>query len=121
MYENTRHNAGFMVIDNLAKKLSIKIEKESFNGLIGSGKIGSEKILLVKPQTYMNLSGECVSAIMKYYKIEPKDLIVVYDDIDISLGKIKIKPFGSAGTHNGMRNIINLIQSEKFIRVRVRN
>ena len=118
-YDETRHNAGFMAIDKLAKKFNINIDKEDFDGLIGKGEIESEKVMLVKPQTYMNLSGECVSKILKFYKLEPKNLIVLYDDIDISLGKIKIRPYGSSGTHNGMRNIISLINSEKFIRIRI--
>lgn len=118
-YEETRHNAGFMVIDRLSQKMNIKVEKNDFQGLIGKGEINGEKIILVKPQTFMNLSGECVSEILNFYKLSPNELIVIYDDIDISMGKIKIKPKGSAGTHNGMRNIISLIKSEDFIRVRV--
>lgn len=118
-YDETRHNAGFMVIDNLAQKLGIKMEKNAFKGIIGSGKIGEEKVILVKPQTYMNLSGECVSEVINFYKLSPENLIVAYDDIDIKLGKIKIRPFGSAGTHNGMRNIISLIGSENFVRIRI--
>lgn len=108
-----------MVIDELAKKYNIEVIKEDFKGLIGKGEISGEKVLLVKPLTYMNLSGECVTQILNFYKLEPSDLIVIYDDIDISLGKIKIRPSGSSGTHNGMRNIISLIKSEKFTRVRV--
>lgn len=108
-----------MVIDELAKKYNIEVIKEDFKGLIGKGEISGEKVLLVKPLTYMNLSGECVTQILNFYKLEPSDLIVIYDDIDISLGKIKIRPSGSSGTHNGMRNIISLIKSEKFARVRV--
>ena len=118
-YDDTRHNAGFMVIDNLAKKLNVKMDKNAFQGIIGTGKIDNEKVILAKPQTYMNLSGECVSEILKFYKVPLENLIVVYDDIDIKLGKIKIRPSGSAGTHNGMRNIISLINSENFVRVRV--
>lgn len=108
-----------MVIDKLAQKFNINLDKEDFDGLIGKGEIEGEKVLLIKPQTYMNLSGECVSQILNFYKLEPSDLIVIYDDIDISLGKIKVRPYGSSGTHNGMRNIISLINSEEFIRIRI--
>lgn len=119
MYEETRHNAGFMAIDNLARMTNINIDKNGFKGIIGKGEIEGEKVILVKPQTYMNLSGECVSEILNFYKLSPENLIVIYDDIDIKLGKIKIRPSGSAGTHNGMRNIINLIKSENFVRIRI--
>lgn len=108
-----------MVIDEISKKYNIKVEKENFNGLIGKGEIDDEKVILVKPQTYMNLSGECVAQVLNFYKIELSDLIVIYDDIDVSLGKIKIRPKGSAGTHNGMRNIISIIKDENFPRIRV--
>ena len=108
-----------MVIDEISKKYNIKVEKENFNGLIGKGEIDGEKVILVKPQTYMNLSGECVAQVLNFYKIELSDLIVIYDDIDVSLGKIKIRPKGSAGTHNGMRNIISIIKDESFHRIRV--
>ena len=118
-YDDTRHNAGFMVIDKLSKKFNINLNEHNFDGLIGKGEIEGEKVILVKPQTYMNLSGECVSKILNFYKLEPSNLIVIYDDVDISMGKIKIRPCGSSGTHNGMRNIISLINSEKFIRIRV--
>lgn len=108
-----------MVIDELAQKYNIEVTKDEFDGLVGKGEIKGEKVLLVKPQTFMNLSGECVSQILNYYKLDESNLIVIYDDIDISLGKIKIRPNGSSGTHNGMRNIIGLIKSEKFVRVRI--
>lgn len=108
-----------MVIDELAKKYNIEVIKDEFDGLIGKGEINKEKVLLVKPQTFMNLSGECVSQILNFYKLDESNLIVIYDDIDVSLGKIKIRPHGSSGTHNGMRNIIGLIKSEKFVRIRI--
>lgn len=118
-YDNTRHNAGFMAIDEIADRLLIKVNKNKFNALIGDGQLGSEKILLVKPQTYMNLSGESVIQILDFYKISLEDLIVIYDDIDLSLGTIRIKPQGSPGTHNGMRNITELVKGNNFIRVRI--
>ena len=107
------------MIDELSKRYNIEFTKEEFDGLIGKGDIDGEKVLLVKPQTYMNLSGECVSQILNFYKLEPNDLIVIYDDIDIALGKIKVRPHGSSGTHNGMRNIVSLLKSEKFARIRI--
>lgn len=118
-YKNTYHNIGFAVVDKLAEKLGISVSQNKYKALVGEGMLGGEKLLIVKPQTYMNLSGECVSEILKFYKVPPENLVVVYDDIDIKLGKIKIRPSGSAGTHNGMRNIISLINTENFVRVRV--
>lgn len=108
-----------MVIDELAHKYNIEVTKDEFDGLTGKGEINGEKVLLVKPQTFMNLSGECISQILNFYKLDESNLIVIYDDIDISLGKLKVRPHGSSGTHNGMRNIIGLIKSEKFVRVRI--
>lgn len=95
------------------------MNKNKFDAIIGEGRIGTEKIFLVKPQTYMNLSGNSIKQILDFYKIEPENLIVIYDDIDIELGKIRIKKEGGPGTHNGMRNIVSMISSEKFMRVRV--
>lgn len=118
-YEETRHNLGFMAIDKIAKKLGVEINKNKFNGLIGELNYDNEKVLLVKPQTFMNLSGNCVEQILDFYKLEAEDLIVIYDDIDIEFGKIRIRPSGSPGTHNGMRNITNMIQSQDFCRIRI--
>lgn len=118
-YEETRHNLGFMAIDKIAKKLSVEINKNKFNGLIGELNYDNEKVLLVKPQTFMNLSGNCVEQILDFYKLEAEDLIVIYDDIDIEFGKIRIRPSGSPGTHNGMRNITDMIQSQNFCRIRI--
>ncbi len=106
-------------MDELAKSMNITIEKEKFLGKVGEISYQGEKILLVKPQTFMNLSGDCVSSVLHFYKLSSKDLIVVYDDIDIPLGNIRVRPCGSAGTHNGMRDITAKIASEDFIRVRV--
>ena len=118
-YENTRHNMGFMAIDVLAEKYSINVNKLKFKGLTGEGRIAGEKVLLIKPQTYMNLSGESVRMAMEYYRIEPEELIVIYDDIDIPMGNVRLRKKGSAGTHNGMRNILYHIQTEDFPRIRV--
>ena len=108
-----------MVLDKVAEKLNINIGKEKLNGILGELKYNNEKILLVKPTTYMNLSGNCVAEVLNFYKASSQDLIVIYDDIDIEVGKIRIKPSGSPGTHNGMRDITNKIGTSDFIRVRV--
>jgi len=118
-YEKNRHNLGYMAIDKLSDKLNIELNKEKFNGLIGEKIINGEKIFLVKPLTYMNLSGNCVTEILNFYKLLPSSLIVIYDDIDIDLGKIRIKPQGKPGTHNGIRDITAKLGTEDFIRVRI--
>ena len=118
-YEYTRHNAGFMVIDDLAKKLNIKVNKLKFKSLIGEGFIGNEKVILMKPSTYMNDSGKAILDCFNYYNLSPENLIVICDDIDIPFGTIRIKKKGSAGTHNGLKSIIYLIQSQDFARIKV--
>lgn len=118
-YAKTRHNMGFQTINKLGKEYNIEINKNKFKGLIGTGTIENEKVLLLKPQTYMNLSGESIKEVMHFYKINEKDLIVIYDDIDIEPGIIKIRKKGGAGTHNGMKSVVQNINTENFIRVRV--
>lgn len=118
-YEGTRHNVGFSVIYRLADKYNIKMNIARHKALIGTGVIAGEKVMLVMPQTYMNLSGEAVGEIMRYYKAEPSDLIITYDDIDLDVGKLRIRAKGSAGGHNGMKSIIAHVGSEEFDRVRV--
>ena len=118
-YENTKHNVGFLTIDILAEKYDIKVNKIKFKGLIGEGMIGTEKVILVKPQTYMNLSGQCIREIVAFYKLDMEDLVVIYDDIDLPMGNLRIRKKGSAGTHNGMRSIIYDLQDDGFPRVRV--
>ena len=118
-YEKTRHNVGFNVIDLLAKEYSIDVSKIKHKALIGEGRVGTEKVILVKPMTYMNLSGESVADICNYYNIDLENLIVIYDDIDLDVGKIRIRKKGSGGTHNGMRSIIKCLGSGDFPRVRV--
>jgi len=108
-----------MIIDKIADEMNLKVEKEKLLGLLGDCKINGEKIVLVKPLTYMNLSGNCVSEVLNFYKVSPEDLIVIYDDIDIEVGKIRVKPSGSPGTHNGMRDISQKLGTNQFIRVRV--
>lgn len=118
-YEKTRHNVGFDVIDILSKEYDINVSKIKHKALIGEGRVGSEKVLLVKPQTYMNLSGETLIDIYNYYKIDMENIIVVYDDIDLDVGKIRIRKKGRGGTHNGMRSITKCLGSNDFPRVRV--
>ncbi|MGX4601530.1 aminoacyl-tRNA hydrolase [Faecalimicrobium sp. JNUCC 81] len=118
-YDKTRHNVGFDVIDMLAKEYSISVTKIKHKALIGEGRVGAEKVLLVKPQTYMNLSGETLIDIYKYYKVDLSNIIVIYDDIDLDVGKIRIRKKGSGGTHNGMRSITKCLGSTDFPRVRV--
>lgn len=118
-YDNTRHNIGFITLDFLADKNGIKINKIKHKALVGEGMISGQKVLLVKPQTFMNLSGNSVREVLEYYKVEMDNLVVIYDDVDIPIGRLRIRKKGSAGTHNGMRSIIYDIQSDQFPRVRI--
>jgi PTH1 family peptidyl-tRNA hydrolase len=118
-YAETRHNVGFWVVELLASKHKIKISKLKFKALYGEGVICGKRVLLVMPQTYMNLSGESVRDIISWYKISVKNIIIIYDDIDLPTGRIRVRPKGSAGTHNGMRSVIYQIMSDEFPRVRV--
>ncbi len=118
-YANTRHNVGFMVLDHLSANLNTAINKSKFNALIGESYIGQERVILVKPQTYMNLSGEAVGALARWYKVNPSDVIVVYDDMDLPLGKLRIRPKGGAGGHNGMKSIIAHLGTTEFPRIRI--
>lgn len=118
-YENTRHNMGFITVDRLAERHGIKITKIKHKALIGEGRISGQKVVLAKPQTYMNLSGNSVREILEYYKESADHLVVVYDDIDIPCGSIRLRKKGSAGTHNGMRSIIYDIQDDGFPRLRI--
>ena len=118
-YDKTRHNIGFDVIDELASQMGVQVNTKRHKALCGVGQIGSEKVILVKPQTYMNLSGETLIDIYKYYKVDLDNIIVIYDDIDLDVGKLRIRKKGSAGTHNGMRSIVKCLGSGDFPRVRV--
>lgn len=119
-YSNTRHNVGFDVIDCLAKKYNISVDEGKHKALIGKGVIEGQKVILVKPLTYMNLSGESIHAVLDYYKADPEDeLIVIYDDISLPVGALRIRPKGSAGGHNGIKNIIAHLGSEVFWRIKV--
>jgi len=118
-YAYTRHNVGFDVIDYLSKKHDIPVERLKHKALIGEGRIKGKKVMLVKPQTFMNLSGESLMSVVDYYKSKNDKVIVVYDDIDTAIGKIRIRKKGSGGSHNGMRNIIFLWKNQDFPRVRI--
>ncbi len=118
-YENTRHNVGFMTIDYLANKYDIDVRKLKFKSLYGQGEISGHKVMLIKPQTYMNNSGEAIRELRNFYKFDIDKLIVIYDDIDIDFGTIRIRKKGSAGSHNGMKSIIYQIQDDQFPRIKV--
>ena len=118
-YENTRHNVGFNIIDILADEYGISVNKMKYKALIGEGRVGTEKVVLVKPVTYMNLSGESLAEIYNFYKVDTSNIVVIYDDIDLDVGKLRIRKKGSAGTHNGMRSIVKCLGSGDFPRVRV--
>lgn len=118
-YANTRHNMGFDVVNEISKNTGIKVTKSKFNALYGIGEINRKKVILVKPQTYMNLSGESIIQFKRFYKISNKSIIVIYDDMDLKIGDIRLKPKGSSGTHNGMKSVVENLKTEEFIRVRV--
>ena len=119
-YEGTRHNAGFEVIDRIADKYNISVDTKKHRALIGKGIIGGLKVILAKPQTFMNLSGESVRSLLDYYKVdEEQEFIVIYDDISLDNGQIRIRAKGSAGGHNGIKNIIAHLGGQVFPRVKV--
>ena len=118
-YSKTRHNMGFNTINKLASQYNIKVDKKKFKALYGTGIIVEKKVILLKPQTYMNLSGESIIEVINFYKIPLKNLIVIYDDMDIEPGTIKIRKKGRAGSHNGMKSVIENVQSQEFTRIRV--
>lgn len=118
-YDKTRHNMGFHVINKLAKQYGININKNKFKGLIGTGTIGKEKVMLLKPQTYMNLSGESIKEVVDFYKLKVQDLIIIYDDMDIEIGTIKLRKKGGPGSHNGMKSVISNLGKDEFSRIRV--
>lgn len=118
-YSKTRHNMGFNTVNKLAEEYKIEIGKKKFKGLYGTGEIEGKKVIILKPQTYMNLSGESIREIIDFYKIDAKDIVVVYDDIDIEPGIIKIRKKGGPGTHNGMKSVIQHLNTQEFARIRV--
>ncbi len=119
-YEGTRHNVGFDVIDRLADKYNITVETRKSRALIGKGIIEGKKVILAKPQTYMNLSGESVRSLTDYYKIdEEQELLVIYDDVSLGVGQLRIRKKGSAGGHNGIKNIISHLDTDVFVRIKI--
>ena len=118
-YDMTRHNVGFMVIDKIAEAYDIRVDRLKFKALVGEGRIQGEKVLLMKPQTYMNLSGESVQELLSFYKVKKEDLIVIFDDISLKLGSTRIRLKGSAGGHNGIKSLIAHLGSDEFQRIKV--
>lgn len=118
-YEKTRHNAGFRVMDAVADALHVEIMQKKFKALIASTRVGSESVLLMKPQTYMNLSGEALAEAMRFYQVKPQDIIVIYDDLDLPIGKIRLRQKGSAGGQKGMKSIIEHLHTQEFDRIRI--
>ncbi len=119
-YDKTRHNCGFEALDILAERYRINVTQDKFKALCGTGMIDGVKVLLMKPQTFMNLSGEAVQAACAYYQVDPaEELIVMYDDISLDPGRIRIRTKGSAGGHNGMKNIIQMLGTDQFTRIRI--
>ena len=119
-YRGTRHNVGFDVIDTLADKYNIAVETRKSRALIGKGIIAGQKVLLVKPQTYMNLSGESIGELVNYYKVdEEQELLVIYDDVSLDVGQLRIRRKGSAGGHNGIKDIIRHLGTDVFLRIKI--
>jgi len=118
-FEHTRHNVGFMVVDVLAEDLNTDVNQNKFQSLVGQAGLNGVNILLAKPQTYMNLSGQAVAEIMRWYKISVEDLLVIYDDMDLPVGRMRLKTSGSAGGHNGVKSIIEHLSAQDFNRLRI--
>ena len=118
-YETTRHNVGFQTIDVLAKKLGVPLRSRRFKTVHGTGDYEGGKLILAKPQTYVNLSGEAVRALSRYYGVETDHILVVYDDVYLDMGVLRVRPSGSAGGHNGLKNIIQMLGSKEFPRLRI--
>ena len=118
-YENTRHNIGFIFIDNFAKSLNVNIDKKKFDGLYNEVNINNEKVILLKPQTYMNLSGESIIKFVNFYKINIEDILIINDDLDLDFGRIRLRMNGSSGGHNGLKNIILHLGTTDFKRLKV--
>ena len=118
-YSKTRHNMGFDVINQIANKYEIEMARSKFNGIYGSGMIEGEKVILLKPQTFMNLSGQCIKPFVDFYKIPLENVLVIYDDMDVEVGKIKVRKKGVPGTHNGAKSVVHELLSEEFPRIRV--
>lgn len=118
-YEDTRHNIGFKVVDNIAKEYNIEFSRQKFKGICGEGFINGEKVILLKPTTYMNLSGESVREVIDFYKLSNENVLVIYDDISLDVGRLRIREKGSAGGHNGIKSIIAHLGTDIFPRIKV--
>ena len=119
-YESTRHNAGFMAIDTFAERYNVSFSLDTkLSGMIGTLNLNGNKAILLKPMTYMNLSGESVSKVMNYFKIDKDDILVICDDLDSRLGRVRLRAKGSAGGHNGLKSISNLIKTEEYKRIKI--
>ncbi len=118
-YENTRHNAGFMAVDTIAQKHHVEIKRIKFKGTVAECSLAGKKVLLLKPSTYMNLSGQSVQEAMNFYKLPPEKVLILFDDINLDPGKLRIRRKGSDGGHNGMKNIIYLSGSDQFPRIKL--
>src|SRR5437868_4206745 len=118
-YDQTRHNIGFAVIDELAHRFHISLDQAKFKGIYGSTMVNGEKVFLLKPLTYMNLSGESIGPLMDYFQIDLEDLLVIYDDLDLPVGKIRLRQKGSAGGHNGIKSTISHLGTQEFNRIRI--
>ncbi|ENZ00354.1 peptidyl-tRNA hydrolase [Clostridium thermobutyricum] len=118
-YDSTRHNIGFDAIDKIAEVYNISINRKKFKGEYGEGFIGGEKTLIIKPTTFMNLSGECVREVIDFYKLTNEDILVIYDDISLDVGKLRIREKGSAGGHNGIKSIISHLGTDQFSRIKI--
>ena len=118
-YDNTRHNAGFLTIDALADRYGIDVREKAHKALIGKGVIEGQKVILAKPQTYMNLSGESIRALVDYYKVTQEELVIIFDDISLEPGQLRIRKKGSAGGHNGIKSIIAHLGTQEFTRIKV--
>ena len=118
-YRRSRHNAGYQALDALSQKMHIRITKKGFSGVYGEGVYRGERVVLIKPTTYMNLSGDCVQAVLHFFKAKPSELVVLYDDVELPVGSLRIRANGGPGTHNGMRSVVSCVGSEDFARVRI--
>lgn len=118
-YEKTLHNAGFLAVDALAAKYNVAFNKEMFNGHYGKTRINGEDVIIVKPQTFMNVSGECIGPLCRYFKIENEDVFVLYDDMEIRFGQLRIRKNGSSGGHNGVKSLIQHLGDQEFPRLKI--
>ena len=116
-YEGTRHNAGFRALDGIAEKVGVRIDRSRFHGLSAEAAVAGRRVLLLKPQTFMNLSGESIRAASDFYKVDPEHIIIIYDDISLDVGQLRIRKKGSAGGHNGIKNIIAHLGTQEFPRI----